>query len=496
MGQLFSGQGLTNPNSALVAPSGQPTFIGSPSQVLSRANAALPSTSQMMGSDVLHPQFNQDAVANLPKIGTPSYGQAASAGAALPGDQNAFSPALTKGGKLATLLMNGLQGALAGRAASEQSVIQSGGRRSTGAGTGFEAGYTLPFVRAQQGQEVRKGEAETQLAEAGTQPVDVGGITVPQAVAPKFLSPYLGYQGKTQAAQIGAGGRTQAATIGAGARTQAAQTEADARIRAAQLNLGPVADVPQDLQQQFGLPAQLPLRMLNQAESAANRPLTTVAGADDTYVVNKQNNQKTPLGIGSPRIAAINEGTVEVADPDHPGDTMIVSRGEAKANRYAGAQSASVQVPRQAAKGEVPTNIGNQRVAFSTMIDHSRLLRQAAYALQNGDVRLLNSISNRAMSEFGDPALTDFNAIANAYNHEVTSVISKGHITDGEVKQGGATMPSDANFETIDKVLKSYESLANSKMQQMDKQINRAKGNVNRQPPQAKAQANDPLGIR
>lgn len=314
MGQMFSGQGLTVPNSALVAPSGQPSFVGAPSQVLSRANAALPSTSQMLGSDVLHPQFNQDSVANLPKIGKPGYQQAAAAGAALPGEQNALSPALTKGGKLATLLMNGLQGALAGRAASEQAVIQSGGRRSAGAGTGFEAGYTLPFVRAQQGQGVRRGEAETQLAEQGLQPVDVGGVSVPQAVAPKFLSPYLGYQGKTQAAQIGATGRTQAAQIGAGAREQAAQTEAGARVKAAELNLGPMANVPQDLQQQFGLPPQLPLRMLNQAEGAANRPLTTVYGENDAYTVNRETGEKKALGVGNRAAGAAGARYVVVQD--------------------------------------------------------------------------------------------------------------------------------------------------------------------------------------
>src|SRR5262249_40915793 len=156
---------------------------------------------------------------------------------------------------------------------------------------------TLPWQRAQQ-------LAQAQIAQGGAQPVETPYGKMPAALAGKILSPYLGYEGKIGAAQIGgqsreaaaqtgAQARVQGAQIGAGARTQAAQTEADARVKAAQMNLGPMAAVPEDLQQQFGLPAQLPLRMLNQAESAANRPLTTVYGADDAYAVNRQTGAKT-----------------------------------------------------------------------------------------------------------------------------------------------------------------------------------------------------------
>jgi hypothetical protein len=35
--------------------------------------------------------------------------------------------------------------------------------------------------------------------------------------------------------------------------------------------------------------------------------------------------------------------------------------------------------------------------------------------------------------------------IANAYNHEVTSVVAKGHITDAEVATGHATLPDTAS---------------------------------------------------
>src|SRR4029077_16708551 len=89
------------------------------------------------------------------------------------------------------------------------------------------------------------------------------------------------------AAQTRAGAQIQGAQIGAGARTGAAQIGADARIKAAQLNLGPIAQVPQDLQDPLGVPPELPIKMLNQAESAANRPLTIVQGTQGPAIVNK-----------------------------------------------------------------------------------------------------------------------------------------------------------------------------------------------------------------
>jgi hypothetical protein len=72
-------------------------------------------------------------------------------------------PGLTKGQKLMVLLKSGAEGALAGRAAQEQAIIQSGGRRSGGVGTAFMAGLELPTEQAQQAQTLQRGQMENQL---------------------------------------------------------------------------------------------------------------------------------------------------------------------------------------------------------------------------------------------------------------------------------------------------------------------------------------------
>lgn len=204
MGSLLGG--MMQPNSALMDPnSGRPTAIGSPAQILASTR----------------PMLDQDQP--LPTIGTPSYQEAAHLGGQN-GAPNALSPALTKGGKLATLLTSGLQGALAGRGASEQAVIQSGGRRSGGAGMGFEAGYTLPWQRAMQGQQLQQAQAQTGLTQAEQSTVNVPGIgPMPSWLARTVAPAAVRAQGQESVAQTNVAGRQGVANTQATSAANVAQ---------------------------------------------------------------------------------------------------------------------------------------------------------------------------------------------------------------------------------------------------------------------------------
>jgi hypothetical protein len=116
------------------------------------------------------------------------------------------------------------------------------------------------------------------------------------------------------------------------------------------------------------------------------------------------------------------------------------------------------------------------RLAYNTALDHSDLLLKASDALGNNDFRTLNSLSNRFKTEFGWSGQINYNAIANAYNHEVGSVVSKGHITDKEVEAGNATLPDNANPQTIHDVVNSYKSLMTSKRDELDKIVKAGAG--------------------
>lgn len=117
------------------------------------------------------------------------------------------------------------------------------------------------------------------------------------------------------------------------------------------------------------------------------------------------------------------------------------------------------------------------RLAYNTALDHSDLLLKAADALKNNDFRALNSVANRFKTEFGWSGQINYDAIANAYNHEVGSVVAKGHITDKEVETGHATLPDNANAQTIRDVVNSYKSLMTSKRDELDKIIKAGAGN-------------------
>lgn len=116
------------------------------------------------------------------------------------------------------------------------------------------------------------------------------------------------------------------------------------------------------------------------------------------------------------------------------------------------------------------------RVAYNTAMDHADQLLAAAEAMKNGDTQKLNSLKNYFKTQFGSPDVSNFNAIANAYNHEVTSVVSKGHITDAEVATGHATLPDNASLDQIRGVAAAYKNLMQSKRDELDKVIKAGAG--------------------
>jgi hypothetical protein len=118
------------------------------------------------------------------------------------------------------------------------------------------------------------------------------------------------------------------------------------------------------------------------------------------------------------------------------------------------------------------------RIAYNTAIDHADQLLTASKALQNGDVQKLNQLKNYFSTQFGSPDATTAQAIANAYNHEVTSVVAKGHMTDAEVAQGhGVLDVNKSSPEQIAGVAQAYKNLMSSKRDELDKIIKAGAGN-------------------
>jgi hypothetical protein len=94
-----------------------------------------------------------------PKFLQPSFAQTLTDANGMPTPLN---PAQTKLGKLASLLLSLGKGAMAGRAANEQMLAASGGRRSGGFGVGFEAAEREPYEEASMQQGVERSALQNQ----------------------------------------------------------------------------------------------------------------------------------------------------------------------------------------------------------------------------------------------------------------------------------------------------------------------------------------------
>src|SRR5262245_31255955 len=113
-------------------------------------------------------------------------------------------------------------------------------------------------------------------------------------------------------------------------------------------------------------------------------------------------------------------------------------------------------IEQQTGKTFGPGGKGSEEVlAFNTALAHADFLQKAADALKNKDLQTWNSLKNKLQTEFGVSGPMNFQTIANAYARETTKALSAGHLTDAEIKQQGATMPSSASPAQIKDVIAS-----------------------------------------
>jgi len=191
------------------------------------------------------------------------------------------APGPSKAEKLLTILRSGLQGALAGRAATEQAVVQSGGRRSGGAGMGFVAAENYPIQHALEEQQLRQSQAQTGLTEAEQSTVNVPGVGPMPAWLARTMGPaWLRQQGQLGAAQIGAGSREAVAQTGAQSRENVANIAHrymavpnvglyDTQTRSLIPGTQQGVTVTPELAQDYGLPQDFVGKPMNIAQLAA-----------------------------------------------------------------------------------------------------------------------------------------------------------------------------------------------------------------------------------
>lgn len=455
-------------------------------------SAQLPSADAMMGPDVLNPKMDTSAMPAMIKPKTPSFKEASNSGPG--GTPSAMSPALSTKGKLLTVLLNAAKGAGAG--AGSQTF-----------GQGFAQGGELPFLQAARKQEARHGELENQSLEQQVQYAPLLrqlGIMKSKADISKTEADTGKAQADTSKAQAETG------AIPAKQALEAAQAEAanykddpnvgliDLRTKQPVNGQGFVPLSPEEAQILGKQPGErVPLKVKNTASEMVNRGFSTVNTEQGVYERNRGTGKMTRLGDNPRNIFAPENRIVPAAaDPSNPGDMTYMKAGDAMKKGALAPQSAEHQAANAVAKSATSGKIGEEVNAFNTALAHADLLKKAATALKNGDVRSINSIQNAFSKEFGGTKITNFQVIANAYSREVTKMLSSGHMTDSEIGTSGATLPSNASLDQTLGAIDSYKALASSKMEQRKNQVKQGMQGKANFPDAASPSASDPLGIR
>lgn len=251
-----------------------------------------------------------------------------------------------------------------------------------------------------------------------------------------------------------------------------AQTNVLGGIAKAQINQGMMMPIPEELRQQLGLPegtTQLPLKQFQEAIGAATKPLTTVQGANDQFQVNRITQQKTPLGVGNPRIAAQNARPVQVADPTVPGGIRYMPAGEAMRQGVQAPSSATVKVPAAVMKDFTSGKSAQTLNSFNTATDHLKILSDLGDALNNGNYPTINSLANRFATATGGAAPTTFDMAKQAVAGEVAKTF-KGQATEGEISAINSTLNKAQSPAQLKGAINTALTLMNSKREALMKQ--------------------------
>ena len=398
-----------------------------------------------------------------------------------PGQQPRFQE--SKGHKLLRILESGLKGGLEGYAENAQAYAQTG--RNAGFGGGFAGAMEFPLRQMLLRQQVQRGGLENAVLANQVQYAPLLqklGILKTTADVQKTQAEANAIPIKSQLQQ---------------AQTLAARYKDDPNLGLIDLQTGqPVnqqgfaplsADEATILGKQEG--DRVPLKVKNTANEISQRGIRSVQANGRSLLVDSSGRTVADMGAATPLVVMDRQLSPGTVTPEMQSKIDLVGQGKmdlptalrtyirypgmadaftaALYQKYPDFNQATYGVSKDTLKYFTTGAGASQLTAFRTAIAHADLLQQAAQALNNRDNRTFNSIVNRLQSEFGDPRLTTFNAIANAYTHEVNSVVAKGHTTDKEVSTAGATMPSSANFQTIQSVTDAYKQLMASKAQNL-----------------------------
>lgn len=197
-----------------------------------------------------------------------------------------------------------------------------------------------------------------------------------------------------------------------------------------------------------------------------------------------QNAANGPLGTTQPPSGVTGEAALANADPSVAATVRMIGDGKTDFSTFTSRMPASAKVNLAAwvhaynpdfdqntfsvrkgvETGFTSGNYSQQLNAISTARNHMQTFRDMADALDNGNVKVFNSIGNSWAEQTGNPAPTNFQLAKDAFQGEVGKAFAGVGVTEGDRKQVDAAI-SAANSpaalrqaaDTADKLLEGKQ---------------------------------------
>jgi stage V sporulation protein SpoVS len=182
----------------------------------------------------------------------------------------------------------------------------------------------------------------------------------------------------------------------------------------------------------------------------------------------EKNNDVTRIQPSAMRANVYMQMPQAVADPNNPGQTMYVTRKDAIG--MGAPNSGDVKSVQATQKFFSPAGKGGQTLAaFNTVQNHLQLLGQAAEALGNGNITMLNDISQKYAKATGSAAPTNFDAVKNAAKGEVARALT-GNVTVSEQEALDKDFNNASSLKQIQGVVQKYTQLIQGKKEVLHQQ--------------------------
>jgi hypothetical protein len=183
----------------------------------------------------------------------------------------------------------------------------------------------------------------------------------------------------------------------------------------------------------------------------------------------EKNNDVTKIAPAQVRANVMLQMPQQVVDPNDPSKVTYVSRKDAIGQEAPASGEAAGA--RKVLTSAIGGKLGDTINSYNTALAHLDMLSQAADALYNGNLRVLNQIGNEFSKQTGNPAPTNFQAVKQAVAGEISKTFKGGQATDAENREADKAIDAANSPKQLQGVINTYKGLMGSKRSAIQQQV-------------------------